>query len=63
MTVCVLGVDDEAELIALSRKMEQHDISCHLWIEKPEDIPTSLATAPVTKERAFPIVGHLKLLR
>lgn len=63
MTVCVLGVENVTELIELSRKMEESKITCHLWIEKPEDIPTALATAPVSKEVASPILGHLKLLR
>lgn len=63
MTVCVLGVENVNELISLSKQLEENDIRIHLWIEKPEDIPTALATVPVTKEHVFPILGHLKLLR
>lgn len=63
MTVCVLGVEDGNELTSLSEKLAGNDIQFHLWIEKPEDVPTALATVPVTKEHVFPILGHLKLLR
>lgn len=63
MTVCVLGVDDGEQLAELANKLNNHGIENHLWIEKPEMIPTALATAPVTKESVQGILGHLKLLR
>ena len=63
MTVCVLGIDNGEELEALSRTLKEHMVPCHLWIEKPELVPTSLATAPVRKEMVGPLLSHLKLLR
>jgi peptidyl-tRNA hydrolase len=63
MTVCVLGVDTAAELEELSLELGAHGINCHLWLEKPENIVTALATAPTEKDQVFPFVRHLKLLR
>ena len=63
MTVCVLGVENGEELQALSATLHANGIACHLWIEKPESIPTALATAPTRKELVSPHLGHLKLLR
>ena len=63
MTVCVLGVDDADELVALSKRLEDSNVPFHLWIEKPELIPTALATAPVNKADVSHLLSHLKLLR
>jgi hypothetical protein len=63
MTVCVLGCDNEDELRTIEKNFEIHKINYHVWIEKPELIPTAIATAPVKKEDVFPLVSHLKLLR
>jgi peptidyl-tRNA hydrolase len=63
MTVCVLGVDSSDELNELATRLEYGGIANHLWIEKPEMIPTALATGPVKKEDVQAILGHLKLLR
>jgi hypothetical protein len=63
MTVCVLGVDGTDELEAIAHSLSESGIVHHLWIEKPETIPTALATSPVTKENVAHILGHLKLLR
>lgn len=63
MTVCVLGVENGDELVALSRKLVEHGVPCHLWIENPEEIPTALATAPVNKDTVTHLLGNLKLLR
>ena len=63
MTVCVLGVESDYELNELSRRLAEKGIPFHLWIEKPELIPTALATAPVLKESVQEILGELKLLR
>jgi hypothetical protein len=63
MTVCVLGVEDGDELRELAERLREKGIPSHLWIEKPELIPTALATAPVTKDSVHDILGHLKLLR
>ena len=63
MTVCVLGVDTADELLSVSSQLAEHRIPYHLWIEKPEKIPTALATAPMEKDTVAPLVAHLKLLR
>lgn len=63
MTVCVLGVEDELELESLASKLTAGGIEFHTWIEKPENIPTALATAPVEKHLVWDYLGHLKLLR
>ena len=63
MTVCVLGVDNSDELEALATKLKENMVPFHLWIEKPELIPTALATAPVRKDDVLPLLSHLKLLR
>ena len=63
MTVCVLSIESAAELEAIGIVLKQNDIPFHLWIEKPENIPTALATAPMPKDIVFPYVSHLKLLR
>jgi peptidyl-tRNA hydrolase len=63
MTVCVLCVDSQNELEELAESLSKNSIAHHLWIEKPELIPTALATAPLPKEIAAPYFSHLKLLR
>lgn len=63
MTVCVLGVEDGVQLETVSQLLSERGIRFHLWIEKPEMIPTALATAPVTKESVLDVLGGLKLLR
>jgi|LauGreDrversion4_2_1035121.scaffolds.fasta_scaffold24882_4 peptidyl-tRNA hydrolase len=63
MTVCVLGVEDKQELESIERSLSANGIPNHLWIEKPEIIPTALATAPVEKHEVGHLLSHLKLLR
>ena len=63
MTVCVLGVDSASELEDLNLVFKENGIKCHLWMEKPEFVVTALATAPNEKDKVFPFVSHLKLLR
>lgn len=63
MTVCVLSVEDEFELTQMGEVFSLNHVPFYLWLEKPENIPTALATAPFPKETVFPLVRHLKLLR
>lgn len=63
MTVCVLGVENDVELESLASKLSAANVSFHMWIEQPENIPTALATAPVEKHQVWDLLGHLKLLR
>lgn len=63
MTVCVLGVESKDELEELARTLGANDIPHHLWIEKPENTPTALATAPLSRDKVAGFFDHLKLLR
>jgi len=63
MTVCVLGVESGEDLEKISSRLSAAGLPFHLWIEKPEMIPTALATAPLPKEKASPFFSDLKLLR
>lgn len=63
MTVCVLGVDNDAELRGVANTLDENHVPHHLWIEKPEMFATAIATSPIEKESVAHLLGHLKLLR
>jgi len=63
MTKTVLGVDNDKQLIVLAAILEDNNVSHHLWIERPENEPTALATAPALKSVVSVFFRHLKLLK
>ena len=63
MTKLVLGVDDDVQLKEMSDRLTRNSIPHHLWIEKPEEIPTALATSPLLKSAVGLHFKHLKLLK
>ena len=62
MTKCVLGVDNEEDLKALANRLSESKIAHHLWIEQPENVPVSLASAPDYKSKLSPYFKSFKLL-
>ena len=59
----VLEVNDEAQLKKLSEKLLASNIRHKLWMEQPENIPTSLALAPYRKTEVHQYVKRLKLCK
>lgn len=60
--VC-LGIESRDALEELSAKLKEAGIKHKLWVEQPEDVPVSLATAPRPKEEVSGFFAGLKLLR
>ena len=63
LTTCVLGIDNEEKLKQLVTRLQSGQIQHHLWIEQPENMAVSLATAPGLKSHLAPYFKGLKLLR
>ncbi|OQR67134.1 hypothetical protein BIW11_13704 [Tropilaelaps mercedesae] len=59
----VLACPSEAELRSIQSKLTAASISHKLWIERPEEIPTALATKPYPKADVSPFFKHLKLYK
>lgn len=63
MTKLVLAVEDDIQLKDMADKLSNNNIPHHMWFEKPEDIPTALATSPLPKSAVGLYFKHLKLLK
>ena len=63
MTKCVLGVETQEALEGLSGRLKASNVEHYLWVEQPENIPVSLATAPVVKSQVSSFMKDLKLLK
>ena len=63
MTKCVLGIESEAALRSLASRLSDAGIRHHLWIEQPENVAVSLATAPALKSTIVSFFSDLKLLK
>ena len=59
----VLEVKGVEQLQNLSQTLDEASIQHKLWIEQPEDVPTSLATAPNRKATLQPYFKKLKLCK
>lgn len=59
----VLQVTNEVALTELSQKLTMNEIEFKLWIEQPENYPTSLATRPYPQNVIKPIFSGLKLFK
>lgn len=57
----VLEVKGQAQLESLASKLHEAGIRHKLWMEQPENIPTSIATAPYTKSAVQQYFKKLKL--
>ncbi|CAG0918410.1 unnamed protein product [Notodromas monacha] len=56
----VLEVKDEKSLTDLAEKLSENHVKHKLWIEQPENIPTSIATRPYFKDE---VQAHFKKLK
>jgi peptidyl-tRNA hydrolase len=63
MTKCVLGAENIEAISKLSETLTSQGVLHHLWIEQPENIAVSLATAPEMKSKVSPFMKHFKLLK
>lgn len=59
----VLRADRLEDLIKTESKLKEANISHHLWIEQPENVPTCLAVSPQPKHLIQSIFKHFKLLK
>lgn len=59
----VLEIKGTEQLQNLSKALEEANICHKLWTEQPENIPTSLATAPNRKSKLQPFFKKLKLCK
>ena len=59
----VLQVSNEIALSELSEKLTANEIEFKLWIEQPENYPTSLATRPYPQNVIKPMFSGLKLFK
>ena len=59
----VVNVPNENDLIQLSEELNKNDIKFKLWMEQPENIPTSLATKPYKKNLVEQFFKTFKLFR
>jgi len=63
MTKTVLIVDNEKELLELSKELKSCNVNHHLWVETPENVPTALASTPQLKSFLLDYFGHFPLLK
>ncbi len=59
----VLEIQGVEPLQNLSKALDEANVQHKLWIEQPENVPTSLATAPDAKSRLQPHFKNLKLCK
>jgi peptidyl-tRNA hydrolase len=59
----VVGVPTVNELNELHTSLNDNKISCKLWIEQPENIPTCLAIKPCSKKSVETFFKMFKLFR
>ena len=59
----VVGVQNEADLINLSKQLTLDEIRHKLWTEQPENYPTCLATKPYAKSRLENYFKAFKLFK
>ena len=59
----VLEIESESSLKELSVKLDENQIEYKLWIEQPENIPTSLACRPYPQNIVKPVFSGLKLFK
>ncbi|KAI6657413.1 Peptidyl-tRNA hydrolase [Oopsacas minuta] len=59
----ILEVSNESALKELSVKLTANEIEFKLWVEQPENYPTSLATRPYPQNLIKPMFTALKLFK
>lgn len=59
----ILKAERVEDLLKVETELKQTDVAHHLWIEKPENIPTCLAVSPQPKSLVQNIFKTFKLLR
>lgn len=59
----ILKADKLDDLKQIETKLQEANISHHLWIERPENIATCLACSPQPKPLIQALFSHLKLLK
>eukprot|EP00850_Spirogloea_muscicola_P003741 SM000015S01241 [mRNA] locus=s15:726906:727763:- [translate_table: standard] len=63
MHTVTLEVPGEAQLVDLASRLDSEGIAHKLWLEKPESIPTCLATKPYRKSDVAPLLKKYKLFK
>ncbi|KAJ2002016.1 hypothetical protein GGI04_003455 [Coemansia thaxteri] len=58
-----LETKNEASLLKVAENLTQQGIPYHLWVERPENIPTCLATIPVLRSDLGEALKKCSLLR
>jgi peptidyl-tRNA hydrolase len=59
----VLGIENLSDLENLNKKLLENNVKFKLWIEQPENIPTSLATKPYRKKEIEKLFKKFKLFK
>ncbi len=59
----VVGVPNEADLTQLAGELTKNDVKFKLWMEQPENTPTSLALKPYTKSAVERFFKPFKLFK
>lgn len=59
----ILKADKLDDLLHVESKLKEANIGYHLWVEKPENVTSSLAVSPQPKNLVHTIFKHFKLLR
>lgn len=59
----VLKADKLDDLLEVESRLKEANIAYHLWLEKPENVASSLAASPQPKNLVQTIFKHLKLFR
>lgn len=59
----ILRAEKVDDLMDIEKKLKESNISHHLWIERPENIPSCLAVSPQPKSLVQSIFKHLKLFK
>lgn len=59
----VLKADKLDDLLEVEGRLKEANIPYHLWLERPENVASSLAVSPQPKNLVQAIFKHLKLFR
>eukprot|EP01100_Stratorugosa_tubuloviscum_P013580 TRINITY_DN689_c0_g1_i1.p1 TRINITY_DN689_c0_g1~~TRINITY_DN689_c0_g1_i1.p1 ORF type:complete len:123 (-),score=48.55 TRINITY_DN689_c0_g1_i1:191-559(-) len=59
----VLEIKNETQLLNLAKKLEERQLNFYLWLEKPENIPTAIATQPYLREEFGDLFRRYQLFK
>ena len=63
MTKVTMEIKNEGQLLKLAQQLADAGVGHKLWMEKPEDIPTALATFPVYRSSTKPLFKKCQLYK